>query len=176
MGSQVVCRHPLGMNLTGTAQQRTKHTIRQRHKYTQRHQPQHLARAPSPDSLPKTSDLAHIRPHFSPYSPPTIPIYLSPLHRHKHPTLQSLPTIPIYCLLCIDTNTLHYSPSLLYLYILSRLHRHKRPTSYLYYPPCTTYIRLLHFRVECASCKRYILYLQKQKLWKLWKRKIETNL
>ena len=89
-GSQVVCRHLLGMNLTGTAQQRTKHTIRQRHKHAKRHQPQHLARAPSPDSLPKTNDLAHIRPHFSPYSPSLL--YL------------------LYCLLCIDTNTLHYSP------------------------------------------------------------------
>ena len=109
-GSQVVCRHPLGMNLTGTAQQRTKHTIRQRHKHAKRHQPQHLARTPSPDSLPKTNDLAHIRPYFSPYSPSLLYLYiLSPLHRHKHPTLQSLPTIPIYCLLCIDTNALHHT-------------------------------------------------------------------
>ena len=87
------------MNLKGTAQQRTKHTIRQRHKHTKRHQPQHLARAPSPDSLPKMNDLAHIRPHFSPYSPPYYTY--------------------IYCLLCIETNTRHYSPSLLYLYIVS---------------------------------------------------------
>ena len=88
------------MNLTGTAQQRTKHTIRQRHKHAKRHQPQHLARAPSPDSLPKTNDLAHIRPHFSPYSPSLL--YL------------------LYCLLCIDTNTLHYSPPYsTYIYIVS---------------------------------------------------------
>gem|GEM_PF-6335455 len=78
------------MNLTGTAQQRTKHTIRQRHKYTQRHQPQHLARTPPlPTAYLRRTTLRTFAPTF----PHTAPYYTY-----------------IYCLLCIETNTLHYSP------------------------------------------------------------------
>ena len=64
------------MNLTGTAQQRTKHAIRQRHNTPNDTSLSSPLAPPSPDSLPKTNDLAHIRPLFSPYSPPTIPIYI----------------------------------------------------------------------------------------------------
>ena len=107
-GSQVVCRHTLGMNLKGTAQQRTKHTIRQRHKYVKRHQPQHLARTSLPTAYLRRATLRTFAPTF-PHTAPPYSTY-------------------IYCLLWIETNTLHYSPSLLYLYILSPLHRDKHPT------------------------------------------------